>query len=188
MLGEQILKLRAEGKSYNEISKILNCSKSTVSYWCNPNGKENTRKRTLRREKWKRTLEKKIDNFKRRKISNYQLIKVKDWKGLLSIKIKEFKKRGMVENNFTTTTLLASIKDPEHIKCYLTGRNIDITKDEYHLDHIMPIAKGGTCNADNLGFACPEANRSKSDMTLDEYLSLCKEVLENFGYKVIKEE
>lgn len=91
MLGEQILKLRAEGKSYNEISKILNCSKSTVSYWCNPNGKENNRKRTLRREKWKRTLEKKIDNFKRRKISNYQLIKVKDWKGLLSIKIKEFK-------------------------------------------------------------------------------------------------
>lgn len=94
----------------------------------------------------------------------------------------------MVENNFTTTTLLASIKDPEHIKCYLTGRNIDITKDEYHLDHIMPIAKGGTCNADNLGFACPEANRSKSDMTLDEYLALCQEVLENFGYKVIKEE
>lgn len=30
----QILKLRKEGKSYNEISKILKCSKGTVSYHC----------------------------------------------------------------------------------------------------------------------------------------------------------
>ena len=83
MLGEQILKLRAEGKSYSEISKILSCSKSTISYWCNPNGKENVQRRTLKREKWRRTLEKKIANFKKRKVSNYQLIKVKDWKGYI---------------------------------------------------------------------------------------------------------
>ena len=31
---EQILNLRKEGKSYNEIKKILNCSKSTISYYC----------------------------------------------------------------------------------------------------------------------------------------------------------
>lgn len=31
---ENILELRANGKSYNEISKILNCSKSTISYYC----------------------------------------------------------------------------------------------------------------------------------------------------------
>lgn len=31
---EKILKLRNDGKSYNEISKILNCSKGTISYYC----------------------------------------------------------------------------------------------------------------------------------------------------------
>ena len=33
---------------------------------------------------------------------------------------------------------------------------------------------------------CPEANASKSDLTLEEYLNLCKEVLENFGYTITK--
>ena len=36
-LKEEILKLRREGKNYNEIVKILNCSKSTISYHCNNN-------------------------------------------------------------------------------------------------------------------------------------------------------
>ncbi len=31
---EKILKLRGEGKTYNEIKKILNCSKGTISYHC----------------------------------------------------------------------------------------------------------------------------------------------------------
>lgn len=35
-----------------------------------------------------------------------------------------------------------------------------------------------------MGITCPEANASKSDLTLSDYLNLCKEVLLNFGYKV----
>lgn len=35
---EQILRLRSEGKTYNEIKVILNCAKSTISYHC---GKKN---------------------------------------------------------------------------------------------------------------------------------------------------
>jgi hypothetical protein len=33
-LKEQILKLRIDGKTYNEIRTILNCSKATISYHC----------------------------------------------------------------------------------------------------------------------------------------------------------
>lgn len=36
-LKEEILKLRKEGKNYNEICELLNCSKGTVSYHCNNN-------------------------------------------------------------------------------------------------------------------------------------------------------
>ena len=42
---DQILKLRAEGKTYNEIVKILGCSKGTVAYHCGSGQKEKTRKR-----------------------------------------------------------------------------------------------------------------------------------------------
>lgn len=71
-------------------------------------------------------------------------------------------------------------------KCYLTGRSIDITTDDFELDHIIPVSKGGPCELSNMGITCPEANRSKTDLTLDEYLALCKEVLEYNGYEVKK--
>ena len=35
-----ILNLRAEGFTYREIAKKLNCSKATISYWLDPKGKE----------------------------------------------------------------------------------------------------------------------------------------------------
>ncbi len=35
-----ILNLRAKGLSYNQIALKLKCSKSTISYWLDPNGKE----------------------------------------------------------------------------------------------------------------------------------------------------
>lgn len=38
---EEILKLRKEGKTYNEISKILSCAKSTISYHCKNETKSN---------------------------------------------------------------------------------------------------------------------------------------------------
>jgi len=37
LLKFNILKLRSEGKSYDEISELLNCSKSTISYHCSNN-------------------------------------------------------------------------------------------------------------------------------------------------------
>ncbi len=58
--------------------------------------------------------------------------------------------------------------------------------DSYDLDHIIPVSKGGTNELSNLGVAIPMANRSKSDLTVDEYLELCKKVLEYHGYTVIK--
>ena len=72
------------------------------------------------------------------------------------------------------------------LKCYLTGRDIDIEKDQYALDHIIPVSKGGSNEIDNMGLTCVQANSSKSDMTVDEYLALCKEVLEYNGYIVTK--
>ena len=44
-LKNSILKLRSEGKTYKQICEILNCSKSTVSYYCDPYGSEKVKKR-----------------------------------------------------------------------------------------------------------------------------------------------
>jgi len=92
----------------------------------------------------------------------------------------------MNKTNFTYKEALEHIGGTK-TKCYLTGRDIDLLKDDYCLDHIIPVCKGGSNDLDNLGITCPEANYSKAALTLDEYLNLCKEVLTHFGYKVIKD-
>lgn len=49
---DSILKLRAEGKTYDEISLILECSKGTIAYHCGDGQKEKARKRrTVSRSK-----------------------------------------------------------------------------------------------------------------------------------------
>ena len=35
--------------------------------------------------------------------------------------------------------------------------------DDYHVDHVVPITKGGSNNKDNLQICCPSCNRHKSD-------------------------
>jgi predicted HNH restriction endonuclease len=48
---EKILTLKKLGKSYTEICNEIGCSKSTVSYYCSPNGKEKNRNRTNKERK-----------------------------------------------------------------------------------------------------------------------------------------
>jgi len=43
---EKILKLRAEGKTYNEIKEITGASKGTIAYHCGEGQKQKTRERT----------------------------------------------------------------------------------------------------------------------------------------------
>ena len=45
---EDILKLRAQGKTYNQIKEILGCSKSTISYHCGIGQKQKTEIRNIR--------------------------------------------------------------------------------------------------------------------------------------------
>ena len=67
----------------------------------------------------------------------------------------------------------------------MTGRKIDLLEPKtYNCDHIVPVSKGGGCNIDNLGLTCKEANMAKGDLLLDDFIKLCKDVLEYNGYNV----
>lgn len=165
---EKILKLRAEGRTYKEIQNELKCSKGLISYYC---GKDQKEKTLIRQRKHRST----IKGITTNKINFFRN------------KIREFKlndKRNKSYNNDTYEDFyLKIINNP---KCYLTGRDINLNESKsYNLDHIIPLSKGGNSNINNMGLACRDANMSKFDMTIDEYLSLCKEVLENFGYEVL---
>ena len=62
--------------------------------------------------------------------------------------------------------------------CYLTGRNLNLNNPkEYSLDHLVPIATGGTNDLDNLQICCTEANHAKAGLSLEDFYALCEEIL-----------
>jgi len=42
-------------------------------------------------------------------------------------------------------------------------------KDDYHVDHLVPLARGGHNNPSNIVISCPHCNYSKNDKTPDEF-------------------
>lgn len=195
-LGKRILELRSQGLSQKSIALELGCSKSTVSYYCSPITKKTIKKkrdRYFEEDPTKCKLIKHLDNFKNRK-KGIGKGTSKDWNKKIRTSVSFFKKRTssnesnkeeMVEQNYSYKEAI------EHLgglktKCYLTGKDINLETDDYCLDHIIPVAKGGSNELDNMGITIPEANASKSDMCLEEYINLCKMVLENNGYTVTK--
>lgn len=52
--------------------------------------------------------------------------------------------------------------------CYLCGRG-PLKLDEIHLDHKIPISRGGSHTRDNLAVACATCNVRKGALTAAEY-------------------
>lgn len=163
-LKKQIFDLKSKGYSFQQIARELKCSKSTVSYHLSPNQKDLTLERLKKQKElnpWLRKTERFIKEYEGEKIT--------------------YNKRGDF-NRKKLKNYLSTID-----KCYLSGRPININDyNTYEFDHIIPRNKGGESSFANLGVARPEANRAKSDLTLEEFIGLCVDVLVNFGYKVSK--
>lgn len=170
-LREKILELRTSGMTYNQIAKTIPCAKSTVSYYCGKDVKNNTLKYQEERRA-QNPLIKKMENF-RYKFSN----KSRDFQRRNGSKLK-----AKMEKQFTAKELENFIKkDPT---CYLTGRKLDISKPEtYSLDHFVPASKGGKNTLDNLRLVCREANSAKHDMLYEEFIQLCREVVQRYDGK-----
>lgn len=186
---EQIQKLRAEGLGYKKIAKILGCSRSLVVYHSDINGKDKLNKRMRQRRKklhpYKVKLTKFTENMKKKERKDS--IWKQPTRHKIYMKILRFqndnRKVHMSLKEFTVDDIIN--KFGENPKCYLTGEDIDIYKpNTYHFDHIIPRSKGGPSTIDNLGICTKQANQAKTNMTPDELIQFCKNVLSYNGYEV----
>ena len=56
---------------------------------------------------------------------------------------------------------IIEIKSSPIVKCYICGCSLPGIK--CHIDHIIPLSKGGTHTGSNIAPACPSCNRAKGD-------------------------
>jgi hypothetical protein len=77
--------------------------------------------------------------------------------------------------------------------CCLCGKFVDY--EEFTVDHIIPLAKGGTNEIDNLQCACKVCNNIKTDVLPNEFMDKITEMIihnmnnkynKNIGHKMIK--
>jgi 5-methylcytosine-specific restriction endonuclease McrA len=184
-LKEKIIELKLKGLSYNQIQKKLNCSKGSISYHCGVGQKEKSKIRVKKyRNQNKNILKKKIEGFHYRKNKENKEIQYKNKKikEILKSRIMRFSRmeNGKYNKLFNEGQLLEKIGNEP--KCYLTGRVIDLENPRsYNLDHIVPRTKGGDNSLENCGLACREANQAKHNLLLEDFIKLCKEVVQNLA-------
>jgi predicted transcriptional regulator len=187
---EEILKLRKEGKTYKQISEIVGCAKSTVAYYCGKGQKEKADIRRKRNSKVN-TISKKIDRFVRKALQDKSDGFQRERGYVYKPNQKGGRRSQSVGKHLPKTFNYKDVIERfgDNTKCYLTGRDINLLEPkQYQFDHKVPPNKGGDHTIENLGITCKEANFAKGNLLVDEFLDLCKEVLENHGYKTFRGE
>lgn len=158
----EILRLRSEGNTYDQIKAALNCSKSTIAYHCSEVQKLKNIERMRKRRQDKLLTKFETFKYEPRGVNN---------------KFTHFKEKGSGEYNFTLKDVHALIAVVS--SCYLCGWAIDYeAPSSFHFDHKIPVSQGGLNTLDNLGIACNTCNSAKGDMLPEEFIEFCGRIAE----------
>lgn len=113
----------------------------------------------------RRTKEKKIEILKnakkwREKNKDKMSMLKKNWRKLNPLKDFEYnhKRRDRIGNKNISATEIKKLLDSSNMKCYWCDVSV---KNKYHLDHYIPLSKGGENKIENIVISCPGCNLSK---------------------------
>ena len=81
--------------------------------------------------------------------------------------------------NLITAFDLWKIAKKQRLVCPFTGQRLTI--DNMSVDHIIPKSKGGLNVPSNIRLTIKSVNIARSNMTDDEFLSLCKSIVMNYS-------
>jgi CRISPR/Cas system Type II protein with McrA/HNH and RuvC-like nuclease domain len=76
---------------------------------------------------------------------------------------------------------LARLWKAQRGRCALTGAKLDRAAE---LDHALPKTRGGKDNIENLRWVTHEVNFAKRDLTDDEFIALCGNVMRWIGRRI----
>jgi 5-methylcytosine-specific restriction endonuclease McrA len=97
----------------------------------------------------------------------------KDWRAQHPEKGRLYKARRRArllaaEGTHTTADILAQLKRQKG-RCYYAACGHCKLGDAYHLEHVIPLSRGGRNDPSNLVLACPKCNLSKNDKLPHEW-------------------
>jgi 5-methylcytosine-specific restriction endonuclease McrA len=87
---------------------------------------------------------------------------------------KSHKRRVLVQQNgghFTSDDVKTQYEEQEG-KCFYCDKKLD----KYHIDHLIPISRGGSNDKENICIACPECNFRKGNKTPEEFETYIKSI------------
>ena len=88
----------------------------------------------------------------------------------LRSRINGHKRRKLAGNHLSIKIIRKLLEQYKH-KCYYCGTKIIHTeRNSYHIDHYVPVAKGGTSEISNLVISCPTCNMSKGAKMPHEFM------------------
>ena len=89
-------------------------------------------------------------------------------KGKLSSKNSNHKRRALVKSGSISTEELEKLIE-DNTECFYCG--CDITDVNRHIDHFIPLSKGGLHDLQNLVVACATCNMKKGDKMPEEFMA-----------------
>ncbi len=159
---------------YKNIADHVGVSKDVVTYYLSSTRQQRI-KATTRRRRLHLPLERKVENF----IAKKKLREKTD-----GFQRRTEGKTAQRKIAFTYHDVMAKLG--QNPKCYLTGSPIDWTKPKtFVFDHILPSSRGGTNALDNLDLLRADVNKMKADLTPEEFIGVCKEVVIHAGYEIL---
>lgn len=89
-------------------------------------------------------------------------------------KIKNRRVKNKFANSHYPSDVIAEIWRRQDGKCTICNVTLDLEK--AHIDHIIPLSKGGETKKGNLQFLCEMCNRGKFNWVQVDYIKHCKKV------------
>lgn len=134
------------------------------------------RESAAQKARYWRNRERYVENQRRYRSKNIEKIRIRQrihWhENRPMYQAKVNKRKALQRDNGGSYTVQDIQKKIEIQKgrCYYCQKAFGEGKNAYHIDHVIPLSRGGTNDLGNLVIACPHCNCSKRDKLLHEWL------------------
>ncbi len=154
-----------------DICQSIVRDKKRISYHKNKNNpkfKEKILNYTIMNKEKKREYDKKYYLSNKDRISKRVMDLVSDNRDRRRVVVKNYdsKRRSVKSNGMETSDLRLFIEDSDKV-CFYCDKDCD---KDFHVDHIIPLSKGGEHERYNLCISCPTCNLRKNSLDPEEFI------------------